>query len=172
MDEIYDKMESEEAAIGVYYAGDSLTMIDNNDNLNFVIPPKGANLFVDALCIPENAQNIEAAELYINFLCEGEVALANIEYINYASPNNAALKIMSEETKNNKIIYPPNEILDNCEVYITLPEETNLLMEELWNEILSNDITYSGWVVPLSLAIIVALCIVIIMLKKKKKRII
>jgi len=135
MDEIYDKMESEEAAIGVYYAGDSLTMIDNNENLNFVIPPKGANLFVDALCIPDNAQNVQAAELYINFLCEGEVALANIEYINYASPNNAAINIMSDETKNNKIIYPSSEILDNCEVYITLPEETNLLMEELWNEI-------------------------------------
>ncbi len=170
MDEIYDKMEAEEAAIGVYYAGDSLTMIDNNTNLNFVIPSKGANLFVDALCIPSNAQNVQAAELYINFLCEGEVALANIEYINYASPNSAAMEIMSEETKNNKIIYPPNEILDNCEVYITLPEETNLLMEELWNEILSNDTTYNGWVVPLSLAIVVALCIAIIILRKKKKR--
>lgn len=170
MDEIYDKMEAEEAAIGVYYAGDSLTMIDNNPNLNFVIPSKGANLFVDALCIPSNAQNIQAAELYINFLCEGEVALANIGYINYASPNNAAIEIMSEETKNNKIIYPPNEILDNCEVYITLPEETNLLVEELWNEILSDDTTYSGWVVPLSLAIVVALCIAIIVVRKKKKR--
>lgn len=170
MDEIYDKMEAEEAAIGVYYAGDSLTMIDNNPNLNFVIPSKGANLFVDALCIPSNAQNIEAAELYINFLCEGEVALANIGYINYASPNNAAIAIMNEETKNNKIIYPPNEILDNCEVYITLPEETNLLMEELWNEILSDDVTYNGWVVPLSLAIVVALCIAIIVVRKKKKR--
>lgn len=170
MDEIYDKMEAEEAAIGVYYAGDSLTMIDNNTNLNFVIPSKGANLFVDALCIPSNAENIEAAELYINFLCEGEVALANIEYINYASPNNASIEMMSEETKNNEIIYPKNEILDNCEVYITLPEETNLLMEELWNEILSNDSAYNGWVVPLSLAIVVALCVVIIVARKKKKR--
>lgn len=170
MDEIYDKMEAEEAAIGVYYAGDSLTMIDNNTNLNFVIPSKGANLFVDALCIPSNAENIEAAELYINFLCEGEVALANIEYINYASPNNASIAMMSEETKNNEIIYPKNEILDNCEVYITLPEETNLLMEELWNEILSNDSAYNGWVVPLSLAIVVALCVAIIVARKKKKR--
>lgn len=170
MDEIYDKMEAEEAAIGVYYAGDSLTMIDNNTNLNFVIPSKGANLFVDALCIPSNAENIEAAELYINFLCEGEVALANIEYINYASPNNAAIAMMSEETKNNEIIYPKNEILDNCEVYINLPEETNLLMEELWNEILSNDSAYNGWVVPLSLAIVVALCVAIIVARKKKKR--
>lgn len=170
MDEIYDKMEAEEAAIAVYYAGDSLTMMDNNPNLNFIIPKKGANLFVDALCIPSNAQNVEAAELYINFLCEGETALANIEYINYASPNNAAIEMMSEETKNNKIIYPPSEILDNCEVYITLPEETNLLMEELWNEILSTDNAFKGWVVPLSLAIIAALCIIIIILRKKKKR--
>ena len=170
MDEIYDKMEAGEAALGVYYAGDSLSMIDNNPDLKFVIPEKGANLFVDAICIPSNAQNVEAAELYINFLCEAEVALANIEYINYGSPNNAAINIMSDEVKNNPLIYPPSEVLDNCEVYITLPDETNLLMEELWNEILSDDSTYGGWVVPISLIVVVALCVAIIVLRKKKRR--
>lgn len=170
MDEIYDKMEAGEAALGVYYAGDSLSMIDNNPNLNFIIPKKGANLFVDSICIPSNSASSELAEMYINFLCEPEIALANIEYINYASPNEAAIAIMPDETKNNKIIYPDKEILDNCEVYITLPDDTNILMEDLWNEILSNDSAYKGWVVPVSLGIIVLLCAVIIVLRKKKKR--
>ena len=170
MDEIYDKMEAGEAAIGVYYAGDCLSMMNVNEDLNFIIPKKNANLFVDAVCIPSNSKHIELAEMYINFLLEPEVALANIEYINYASPNNAAIEIMSDEIKNNKIIYPDKEILDNCEVYTALPEETNLLIENLWNEILSNDSTYKGWAIPISLAILLLLCVIIIMLRKKKKR--
>ncbi|MEI0476916.1 ABC transporter substrate-binding protein [Brachyspira pulli] len=170
MDEIYDKMEAGEAALGVYYAGDSLSMIDSNPDLNFVIPRKGANLFVDSICIPAASGSPELAEMYINFLCEPEIALANIEYINYASPNDGAIAIMSDNTKNNKIIYPDKETLDNCEVYITLPDDTNILMEDLWNEILSNDSTYKGWVIPVSLGVIVLLCVVIIVLRKMKKR--
>ncbi|MEI0565519.1 ABC transporter substrate-binding protein [Brachyspira pulli] len=170
MDEIYDKMEAGEAALGVYYAGDSLSMIDSNPDLNFIIPRKGANLFVDSICIPAASGSPELAEMYINFLCEPEIALANIEYINYASPNDGAIAIMSDNTKNNKIIYPDKETLDNCEVYITLPDDTNILMEDLWNEILSNDSTYKGWVIPVSLGVIIVLCAVIIVLRKMKKR--
>ena len=170
MDEIYDKMEAGEAALGVYYAGDSLSMIDSNPDLNFIIPRKGANLFVDSICIPAASGSPELAEMYINFLCEPEIALANIEYINYASPNDGAIAIMSDNTKNNKIIYPDKETLDNCEVYITLPDDTNILMEDLWNEILSNDSTYKGWVIPVALGVIVLLCVVIIVLRKMKKR--
>lgn len=170
MDEIYDKMEAGEAALGVYYAGDSLSMMASNHDLNFVIPKKGANLFVDSICIPSNSGSPELAEMYINFLCEPQIALANIEYINYASPNDGAIAIMSSETKNNKIIYPNQETLDNCEVYITLPDETNILMEDLWNEILSNDNAYKGWVIPVALGVIVVLCAVIIILRKMKKR--
>ena len=170
MDEMYDKMEAGEAAIGVYYAGDSLTMIDNNPDLNFVIPKKGANLFVDSICIPASSGSPELGEMYINFLSEPEIALANIEFINYASPNDGAIAIMSSETRNNKIIYPDEETLNNCEVYITLPDETNILMEDLWNEILSNDNTYKGWVIPVALGVIVLLCVVIIVLKKMKRK--
>lgn len=169
MDEIYDKMESEEAHIAVYYAGDSLSMINNNKNLEFVIPKKGANLFVDAICIPSNAENIDAAEIYINFLCEAEIALANIEYINYASPNLAAKEIMDDEIKNNKLIYPDEEVLNNCEVYVDLPDNTSLLINSLWNEILASDTEYNGWVIPIFLAVLIILC-VLIRIRRIKKR--
>lgn len=170
MDEIYDKMESGEAAIGVYYAGDSLSMIENNKDLNFVIPPKGANEFVDAMCIPTSSKNVEAAYMYISFMCEAEIALANIEYIKYASPNSAAIAIMDEDMKNNPIIYPPKEVLDNAIVYLSLPDETNLLMDELWNEVLTTDNVYKGWVIPIALLFMIIICIIIITLSKKRKR--
>jgi len=89
MDEIFNMMESGEAAIGSYYAGDYLTMLDNqaeNVDLQFYYPDN-TNLFVDAMCVPTCAENKELAEAYINFMLSEEPAIANAEYICYASPN-------------------------------------------------------------------------------------
>ena len=93
MDEVYDKMEGEEAAIAPYYAGDYLSMAENNENLKFVYPKEGTNIFVDSICVPKNAQNVDAAMLYINFLLEAEIARQNAEYICYATPNAAVMEM-------------------------------------------------------------------------------
>jgi spermidine/putrescine-binding protein len=77
MDEIFNKMENNEAALAPYYAGDFLSMKDNNDALEFVYPKEGTNYFVDAMCVPKGAQNKKAAELYINFMLEPDIALEN-----------------------------------------------------------------------------------------------
>ena len=170
MDQIYDKMESGEAAIGVYYAGDSLTMIDNNPDLNFVIPKTGANLYVDNVTIPTSAENVLAAHMYINFLLEPVIALDNIDYIQYSSPNDGAIALMDEERRKHPIIYPSDEIINNSEVFLMLPDDTTTLMSDLWNEIITTDETYAGWVVPMLLVLAVIAVFVIIKLSKKRKR--
>jgi spermidine/putrescine-binding protein len=89
MDEIYNMMESGEAAIGVYYAGDYFTMLDaqaDGVDLKFYYP-EPTNYFVDAMCIPSCCQNKELAEIFINFMLSEEPAIANAEYTYYASPN-------------------------------------------------------------------------------------
>lgn len=89
MDEIFNMMESGEAAIGTYYAGDYFTMLDaqaDNVDLQFYYPDP-TNYFVDAMCIPSCCQNQELAECFINFMLSEEPAIANAEYIYYASPN-------------------------------------------------------------------------------------
>lgn len=89
MDEIYNIMESGEAAIGAYYAGDYFTMMDaqaDNVDLQFYYPER-TNFYVDAMCIPTCAQSKELAEIFINFMLSEEAAIANAEYTYYASPN-------------------------------------------------------------------------------------
>jgi len=137
MDEIFDKMGSGEAAIAPYYAGDALVMMDTNPDLAFCSPEEGTNIFIDAACIPSDASNVLAAHMYINFLCEAEVAAANIEYIGYSSPNAAAMELLDEETRTNPISYPPQEVLDNCETFLVLPDETNQMVDKMWTELLS-----------------------------------
>ena len=89
MDEIFNMMESGEAAIGAYYAGDYFTMVDaqaENVDLQFYYPEQ-TNFYVDAMCIPACAQNKELAEIFINFMLSEEAGVANAEYTYYASPN-------------------------------------------------------------------------------------
>ena len=77
MDQILEKLPAEEIIAAPYYNGDAVTMIDENPDLAFYVPKEGTNLFVDAMCIPKNAKNVEGAEKFINFMCSTEAAMAN-----------------------------------------------------------------------------------------------
>jgi spermidine/putrescine transport system substrate-binding protein len=80
-------MSTASAAIAPYFAGDFLTMAEENEDLSFYYPKEGTNYFVDAMCIPKNANQPELAKEYINFMLYEDVAVANAIYIGYASPN-------------------------------------------------------------------------------------
>ena len=96
MDQIFDRMERGEAWAAPYYAGDYLTMVEENPDLGFSHPKEGFNIFIDAMCIPKGCQNKEGAEAFINFLCRPDIAQMNCEYIWYSSPNKGAIELMGE----------------------------------------------------------------------------
>ena len=145
MDEIFQKLEGGNAAIGVYYAGDYLTMLENNEDLAFVVPEEGSNWFMDAMCVLKNAPNYEEAMAWINFIASVEANLANMDYLWYASPNQEALEqypayyeeLYEEELGQEAydIIAAPQEVLDRCEAYLVLPLETRKLYNDLWTEL-------------------------------------
>lgn len=136
MDEVFGKMEAENAAIAPYYAGDYLTMVENNPDLAFVYPKEGTNIFVDSVCIPSNAQNYDAAMMYINFLMEPEIALANAEYICYASPNTAVVSNSEYSFYGDEILYPSADNMPDTEYFHDLDPSIRSYYEKLWEEIL------------------------------------
>ncbi len=136
MDEIYNKMESGEAALVPYYVGDFVCMQEVNPDLDFVYPEEGVNIFVDAMCIPKCNQNYEAAMLYINFMLDPEIALSNAFYIGYATPNQGVLDHPDyAEMLDNKYLYPDEEDMPDTEYFHNLPQETLAHISELWSEI-------------------------------------
>lgn len=141
MDEIFDKMEGGSAALAPYYVGDAISMIDANPDLDYVIPQEGTNQFVDAVCIPKGARNKEAAEMYINYLCETEIALANCEYIGYSTPHTEVFNLLPEDVKTDERRYPSNEfLLNKTETFLSLSDTASRQMQDCWNAIrLSND---------------------------------
>ncbi len=135
MDDIFNKMEIGEAWAAPYYAGDFMTMVEENEDLAWCMPEEGSNMFFDAMCIPKNAKHKYEAELFINFLLEKEIGKSNIEYIKYSTPNQLVYDALSDEVKNSEVSYPSQEILDKCDVFVNLPEDVNQFMQDLWPEI-------------------------------------
>lgn len=160
MDEIFDKMGAGDALIAPYYAGDALTILDENEDLDFVVPKSGTNLFIDAMCIPTSARQKEAAEMYINFMCEPDIAFANIDYICYSTPHQKAYDMLDEDIRESNISYPDSDFIANkTSVFVNLSDDANLKMQELWTEMKSaEDETTNKWLVPIFLI----LCILII----------
>ncbi|MDL2218918.1 ABC transporter substrate-binding protein [Ruminococcaceae bacterium OttesenSCG-928-O06] len=134
MDQIFDKMEGGEAALAPYYAGDAITMIEENPDLAFAVPKEGTNYFVDAMCVPAGSANKEAAEMYINFMCETAVAVENCLAIGYSTPQVRAEVALPDDVKNNPIAYPPVEVLDNTETFTVLSDELNAYMDKAWSD--------------------------------------
>ena len=132
MDQIFDKMANGEAALAPYYAGDARIMMEENEDIGFYVPKEGTNMFFDAMCIPKGSQNKDAAEKFINFMCDTDIALENIEYICYSTPHSEVYELLDEEIKSNEGFYPPKSTLDKCEVFTDLPEDIYELMNDLW----------------------------------------
>ena len=145
MDQVFQKMEGGNAAIAMYYAGDYLTMLENNEDLRFVIPDEGSNWFVDAMCVLKTSQHKAEAEEWINFIASTTSNLANMDYIWYASPNTEALaqypdyylEIYDEELDGElfEIMAAPDETLARCELYENLPRQTLTLYNDLWTQL-------------------------------------
>ncbi len=170
MDEVFNIMESGAAALAPYYVGDYFLMKENNDDLGLAFPKEGANIFVDSMCIPTTTQNKGAAELYINFMEEPEVALANAEYIAYATPNTAVLDMDCYSYKDNEILYPDSSMFEKYQYFHDMDSETQTLMSNLWSDLKvdgnSNRSVHVGLIVFLAAVVLYAIYAFI----KKKKR--
>lgn len=136
MDQILEKLPSEEIVAAPYYNGDAVTMIEENEDLDFYVPQEGTNLFVDAMCIPKNARNVSGAEKFINFMCSTEAALKNWEYIGYSSPQAEVLALMEDEVRHDPIYYPDITAY-KTNTFENLPHEINQYYNDLWVKILT-----------------------------------
>ena len=131
VDEVKGMMAKGNASLGVVYTGDAIIAMGEADFLDFALPEGGTNVWVDAVCIPKTSQNKELAEKFIDFLCRGDIAFRNVDYIGYCTPNTLAYEQLDDEVRNNTKIYPDEEYLKKCEIFIDLGEKTDAY-DKLW----------------------------------------
>ena len=176
MDEIFNKLKGGSAAIAPYYAGDFFTMYADNDLLDFFYPEGSTNVFVDAMCIPHNAQSPELAMEYINFMLTKEIAIANAEYICYASPNKLVfedeeyISYMTDEVHPNAMSILYDFDMEGMEFYYDLPTETRMLMNELWEELkIESSVGKAVYIICYAIVAVIIVGAVVYFIRKKKR---
>lgn len=136
IDQVRDKMIGGEAAIGVIYSGEAIYTQRENPDLEYVIPEEGTNVWIDSWVILKDAPNKENAEKFIDFMCRGDIAVKNFDYITYSTPNDAARELIEDEAiRNSEIAFPDLSKYSNLETYSYLGEDGDALYNELWKEI-------------------------------------
>jgi spermidine/putrescine transport system substrate-binding protein len=119
-DEIKMLIANGEAAAGLVWSGDASEIMSENEELDYVVPQEGSNLWFDNMVIPKTARNLEGAHQFINFMLDPEVAAQNTEYVGYSTPNKDALAILPEEISGDERFYPDEELTSRLEVYDNL----------------------------------------------------
>ena len=139
VDSSADEMIAGNAAMALIYSGEAAYAQDYNDDLDYVVPKEGSNIWIDSWVIPKNAEHKENAEKFINFLCRPDIALKNFEYITYSTPNEAARELIEDESiRNSEIAFPDLSRYDNLETFQYLGTEADQVYGDLWNKVKSS----------------------------------
>jgi len=136
IDEVKDKMISGEAAIGVVFSGEALMIMDANPDTDFVVPKEGTNFWIDSWVIAKDAQNVDNAHKFIDFMCRPDIAVINFDYLGYQTPNTAVRDLEeNEEFKNSPIAFPDPAIYENQETYKYLGNDMDSYYNRLWMQV-------------------------------------
>ena len=108
--------------------------MEANEDLAYVVPMEGSNVWLDAMCIPKGSKNVGAAMAFIDFMCRTDIARMNMDYIWYSTPIQAVIDGMSDEEKNNATLNPPQDVIERCEFFSDVAEYVDMY-EEIWSEV-------------------------------------
>jgi spermidine/putrescine transport system substrate-binding protein len=132
-----DLLIAGEVDVCLEYNGDILQVMEEDDDLAYVVPEEGSLLWEDNMCIPRGGPNPDNAHAFINYVLDAEVHGAIATYVRYPCPNAAALEFIPEADRENRALYPPREVLDRCEVAIYKGEEIESLYADALTRVLA-----------------------------------
>lgn len=136
VDQTKDIMVGGEAAIAVMYSGDAYDAVRNSEDLDYVIPKEGSNLWFDAMVIPKDAPNYDNAHKFIDFMSRPDIAAQNSDYVGYSTPNVEGKNLLEDDMKNSPIVFPDLSKLNNMEVFVD-PKEMVVIYDQIWTDVMA-----------------------------------
>lgn len=118
------------------WSGNLAKVIEENHNLDYIIPKEGSALAVENFAIPVHSKHLPEAYAFINFCLDAKVGAEITNLSRYPNTNEASKAFIRPEILNNRVIYPDESILARCELVKDLGA-TNLLLDRYWTEIKS-----------------------------------
>lgn len=132
-----DQLAGGDLLISMAYSVDAISLMEENENLRYVVPESGSSLWTDTMVIPKTAPNLDAAYEWLNFMLEPENAARTVERLKFATPNKVAYDLLASEVKEDTNLFPPETVLANCEGIAPVSQESAELYDRYWTQITS-----------------------------------
>ena len=135
-DEIIDNMAQGRKALGIVYSGDAAYIMSENENMGYYEPLEGTNVWCDAMVVPSNAENVELAHEFMNYLCNYDAAYENSDFVGYTSPNEEVMDELYGEggTYEGINAYIPRSGYEKDESFV-YNERTRKIISNLWSKV-------------------------------------
>lgn len=134
VDQTKDIMQNKEAVMGVVYSGDALLSVNADEDLAYVVPKEGSNIWVDSMVIPKKSKHLKNAEKFINFMLDPENMAQNAEYVEYSVPSSQARNLLPDYLKNSEIAYPDMEKMPKLKAFKDLKDKVRLY-DDIWQDV-------------------------------------
>ncbi len=129
--------------VAVGYSGDiqqaksRATEAGGKVKVAYDIPKEGAGSFFDMLAIPKDAENVDAAYKFLNYLLKPEVMASITNAVRFPNGNSAATSLVDKDITNDPGIYPPADVQAKLYAIADLPAATQREMTRSWTKIKS-----------------------------------
>lgn len=135
-DEIIDNMAQGRKALGIVYSGDAAYIMSENETMGYYEPMEGTNVWCDAMVVPTNAENVELAYEFMNYLCNYDAAYDNSDFVGYTSPNEEVMDELYGEggTYEGINAYIPRSGYEMDESFV-YNERTRKIISNLWSKV-------------------------------------
>ncbi len=130
-----DLLATGEVDVAQEWNGDILQVMNEDDDITYVVPKEGSNLWQDCIAVPAGAPHPENAHAFINYIFSPEAAADIARTVQFGTPNEAAKKLLGDDYLKNPAIFPPEAILTRCEPSLYLGEQATRVRDEAWSRI-------------------------------------
>lgn len=134
--EIQEHLLDGSTYVAFLYSGDSLKVAQENPDIEYVVPPSGAPIWLDSWVIPATSRNKNTAEAFINYILKPENIARISNHLWYANAVSSSNRYLNKELLESRFIYLPAPLLAKCEYYLPLDETTNQFFNRVWYELL------------------------------------
>lgn len=125
---------SGDVAAAHWYVGANIFVAENPDILGYIIPEEGATMYQEDMCVLASAPNKENAVRFMEFYLQPEIAALNVEQQMNGTPNVPAQEMIPAEIAENPTIYPPQDVIDQLQIFEDLGRDLQLYNRE-WTRI-------------------------------------
>lgn len=130
-----DLLFAGEVDLAMEWNGDILQVMNEDDDIGFVLPKEGGLIWEDTLAIPRGGPNPEGAHALINYLLDADAGAKIAEFIQFATPNAAAKAKCDAAYRDNPAIFPAEEAKAKSETFVFPGQEVVQMIDEAWTRV-------------------------------------